>query len=110
MTEPQIVSEVTGFSVKSMRGPSRWLRRFCLVLFVVAFIVTAWTESCIPFVIAVVIGLIVTVSIVCYIRCPQCRSRLSPREFHETQDRRRLYYDCSACQITWRSELVNEDD
>ena len=111
MTDSQVISEVTGFPVKPMPGPTRWLqRRFWPWILLPGFLITGFTGSFIPFTIAIGVALVVTSSIVCHVRCPKCKCRLSPREFAETKYRRRLYYDCSTCHITWESELVNEDD
>jgi hypothetical protein len=110
MKEPLIISEVTGFPVKPMPGASRWLqRRFWPLTALVGFVAMLVTGSYIPFFVSVVVALVVTIAIVCHVRCPLCKSPLASREVAETKDRRRLYYDCSKCQVTWQSELVNED-
>lgn len=111
MTESHITSEVTGFPVKPMPGPTRWLqRRFWWIMSMAGFLLTAWTSSCLPFWIAVAVTLVVTISIVCHIRCPQCRRRLDYRYVEERPGYKRLYYDCEACRTTWQSELINQDD
>jgi hypothetical protein len=110
MTESHIVSEITGFPVKPMPGPTRWLRRrFCWVMMMTGVLLTACTGSYIPFVVSIAITLAVTISIVCHIRCPQCSQRLEYREVKETVYCKRLYYDCQTCRITWQSELVNDE-
>jgi len=111
MADSHVISEVTGFPVKPMPGPTRWLqRRFWPWILIPGFLITVLTGSYIPVAVAIAVALVVTSSIVCHVRCPQCKCRLSHREFAETKTRRRLYYDCSTCQITWESELVNEGD
>src|SRR5882762_3249399 len=101
MSDSHVISEVTGFPVKPMPGPTRWLQRhFWPWILIPGFLITVLTGSYIPVAVAIAVALVVTSSIVCHVRCPQCKCRLSHREFAETKTRRRLYYDCSTCQIT----------
>ena len=110
MTEPAYISETTGFPVRTMPGPTRWLKPASSVVAIFAFVTYGFSGSLIPLFIAVAAGLGVVVSIACRVRCPHCRARLTPREQDEGYKRERLYYDCPECRITWKSEIVNDYD
>ena len=76
----------------------------------IAFVVAVLTSSFIVWGIFIVIVGILVVSIACSVTCPKCKNRLNPREVAEGVKRERLYYDCPTCQISWRSEVINQDD
>lgn len=93
-----------------MPGPTRWLQRFFWPAIAVGgLLLTVLTDSLIPLGVAIIVAIVVTVFIVSRVRCPRCNSRMTSHEVAEADFRRRKYYDCWACQITWKSELVKQD-
>ena len=109
MVDSPLISEVTGFPVKRMPGPTRWLHRSLPWVVTAGGSIAFFTGSYIPLIVTVVLGLAMVVVVACHVRCPQCRAPLDVRKLAETKSRRRLYYDCPRCRITWESELVDED-
>jgi hypothetical protein len=79
-------------------------------LFAGGLCVSAWLKNWVPFLVALPACLALHVFIPYAVFCPQCKRALMSRMQGEGQGRRRAYYDCPDCKITWESEIVEEDD
>jgi hypothetical protein len=110
MSEFEVLSDETGFPIRSLPGTTKWLRYLSWAAILAGVAISKWMHSSVPFSIVLGIGVTVYLLTALSVSCPHCKRSLISRMQTEGRGRERAYYDCPDCKVTWKSEITHEDD